>query len=79
VTESPDTGVTSDELRLMVNGRERVLPSGQGILDLLGVLDCHPQTVAIEYNGEILPKSKYAETLLADGDQLEVVRFVQGG
>ncbi len=35
--------------------------------------------VAVERNGEIVPKADYADTSLADGDELEVVRFVGGG
>ena len=34
---------------------------------------------AVELNGEILPKSKYDETMLKDGDVVEVVNFVGGG
>ncbi len=35
--------------------------------------------VAVERNGEIAAKKDYADTVLADGDELEVVRFVGGG
>jgi sulfur carrier protein len=35
--------------------------------------------IAVERNGEILPKSQYAETILKDGDTLEIVSFVGGG
>ncbi len=35
--------------------------------------------VAVERNGEIVPKADYETTVLADGDELEVVRFVGGG
>ena len=35
--------------------------------------------IAVERNGEIVPKSKYGETVLADGDCVEVVNFVGGG
>ncbi len=35
--------------------------------------------IAVELNGEILPKSKYDETMLKDGDVVEVVNFVGGG
>lgn len=35
--------------------------------------------IAVELNGEILPKSKYDETMLKDGDIVEVVNFVGGG
>jgi len=66
-------------IEITVNGKERTCPSGHGVLDLLEELDCHPQTVAIEYNGAILPKPEYESTELAAGDRLEVVRFVQGG
>ncbi len=35
--------------------------------------------IAVERNCEIVPKAKYAETVLADGDIVEVVNFVGGG
>ena len=35
--------------------------------------------IAVELNGEILPKEKYGVTYLADGDVIEVVSFVGGG
>lgn len=40
----------------------------------------YPQSrIALEINGEILPKSKYADTVLHDGDIVEIVSFVGGG
>lgn len=38
-----------------------------------------PKRVAVERNGSIVPKAEYAETILRDGDSLEVVSFVGGG
>lgn len=35
--------------------------------------------IAIELNGEILPKSEYSEAVLVDGDKVEIVNFVGGG
>ncbi len=35
--------------------------------------------IAVERNGEIVPKSRYAETMLVDGDTLEIVGAVGGG
>ena len=35
--------------------------------------------VAVELNGDILPKSQYENTYLNDGDSVEVVSFVGGG
>ncbi len=38
-----------------------------------------PRLIAVELNGEIIPKAKYGETLLKDGDAVEIVSFVGGG
>ena len=35
--------------------------------------------IAVEINGEIVPKSRYADTVLKDGDVVEIVGFVGGG
>ena len=37
------------------------------------------RTVAVEYNGDIVPRTSYADRRIAAGDTLEVVHFVQGG
>lgn len=39
----------------------------------------NPQRIAVELNGEILPKSQYSDTVLKDGDIIEIVNFVGGG
>lgn len=39
----------------------------------------NPQRIAVELNGEILPKSQYSEAVLKDGDVVEIVNFVGGG
>ena len=39
----------------------------------------NPLAIAVELNEEILPKAEYAETVLKDGDVLEIVNFVGGG
>lgn len=41
--------------------------------------EINPQRIAVELNGEILPKSKYGDTVLKDGDIVEIVNFVGGG
>ena len=37
------------------------------------------QRIAVERNGEIVPKARYGETVLAEGDSVEVVSFMGGG
>ena len=49
------------------------------IADLVRELDLVPEKVAVERNGEIVPRSKLAEAPLAEGDTLEIVHFVGGG
>ncbi len=69
-------------LRLEVNGRKRELavPGGDvSVLDLLASLDRHPKTVAVEVNRELVPRARFGDTSLHDGDRVEIVRFVQGG
>ncbi len=39
----------------------------------------NPQRIAVELNGEILPKAQYSNTVLKDGDIVEIVNFVGGG
>ena len=61
-----------------ING-ESVQASGQVLLDYLKTAGYDPARVAVERNGDIVPKARYCETILADGDTVEVVSFVGGG
>lgn len=75
-------GRPTRRLRLQVNGQERELAvrgTGASVLDLLASLDQHPKTVAVEVNRELVPRARFGETRLEDGDRVEIVRFVQGG
>ena len=53
--------------------------AGKSLLDYLAAANYDPRRVAVERNGEIVPKACYGETVLADGDTVEVVSFVGGG
>jgi sulfur carrier protein len=66
-------------VRVRVNGEERVLNSAMSVADLLEELGLPISRVAVEFNREILPKPGYADTLLREGDRLEIVQFVGGG
>jgi thiazole synthase len=65
-------------LHLTVNGEPRRAPPGS-IAHLVRSLDLDPAKVAVERNGEIVPRSTLAEVPLAAGDVLEIVHFVGGG
>ncbi len=53
--------------------------AGKTLAEYLSTTDYPPTRIAVERNGAIVPKAQYAETVLADGDQIEVVSFVGGG
>lgn len=66
-------------IRITVNGKAHRLEQPLEISALLARLELSGKKIAVERNGEIVPKSAHAHTLLADGDQLEIVVAVGGG
>ena len=69
----------TEPVRVRVNGEELRLPGGASVTSLLERLAVSTPRVAVERNREIVPKAEYASTVLAEGDELEVVEFVGGG
>ena len=61
-----------------VNGTELDI-AGKTVAEYLAITDYDPKRIAVERNGEIVCKAKYDFTVLEDGDNLEIVRFVGGG
>ena len=61
-----------------ING-EMFDKNGKSISDILNEMEINMQRVAVELNEEIVPKAKYDDTILNDGDCVEIVRFVGGG
>jgi sulfur carrier protein len=69
-------------LTLVLNGQSRTfdaLEQSANVEQLVGELGLKGDRVAVEHNGEIVPRSTWAETMLNSGDRLEVVHFVGGG
>ena len=64
---------------ITVNGKQIQLTSEMSVADYLEQNNYQINRIAIEMNEEILPKYSYSETMLKDGDRLEVVTFVGGG
>jgi sulfur carrier protein len=65
-------------MRVVINGEERET-AASGVAALVAELGLDPRKVAVERNLEIVPRSRHAETLLAEGDRIEIVQFVGGG
>lgn len=67
-------------LSITLNGRPRTLSLPMATLaDLVRDLAMEGKRIAVEKNGEIVPKSRYADTSLSDGDRIEIVGAVGGG
>jgi sulfur carrier protein len=66
-------------ISVVVNGAPQRLAAGATVADLLAQMAAAGRRVAVERNGQIVPRSQHGQTRLADGDRLEVVIAVGGG
>ena len=66
-------------MNLTVNGELRRFDALASVTDLVAALGLDGRKVAVERNLEIVPRSAYASTGLADGDRIEIVHFIGGG
>ena len=66
-------------MQIQVNGEQRDVEANVSITELLKQMELDPRYLAVERNLELVPRGEHAETLLADGDRLEVVTLVGGG
>lgn len=66
-------------MHVRINGTKRELPENTTLLQLLQERGIDPRTVVVEYNYEIIPRERYPEIALREGDNLEIVQMVAGG
>lgn len=66
-------------LQLTINGQPRQFETPINVTQLIDHLALHGKRIAIECNGEIIPRSQFSQQMLAHGDHLEVVVAVGGG
>lgn len=69
-------------MKLHINGEERDFanpPASFTLAALVEILGMKADRVAVELNRDIVPRDRWAETSLNEGDRLEVVHFVGGG
>ena len=66
-------------IQVTVNGAARRFERPLAVNELVAELALTGRKIAIERNGEIVPKSAHGTTLVADGDRLEIVVAVGGG
>lgn len=66
-------------ISVILNGRPREIDRTDSVIEFLLALNVNPQQVAVAINGEVVPRSTWADVQVAEGDAVEVVRAVGGG
>ncbi len=68
-----------ENLEIWIGGEPKRFEAPLNLSRLLSELSLAGRRIAVELNGEIVPRSRFDETLLANGDKLEIVTAVGGG
>lgn len=66
-------------MEIVINGESRSFPAALSVAALVETLGFAGKRIAVERNGDIVPRSLHGATQLADGDRLEIVVAVGGG
>lgn len=69
----------SPTISIQLNGAPQQVPAGTSISALLELLGIKAPRVAVEVNAQVVSRATHSTTLLAAGDEVEVVTFVGGG
>lgn len=64
---------------LVVNGQTSPLPQGRSLAEVLTAAGLANRPVAVEVDGEVVPRSRFGEPSLTGGERIEIVTFVGGG
>lgn len=71
--------MAASRMHIQLNGESFELPDGETVAYLLVRLELTGRRVAVELNLDIVPRSQHGETVLKEGDQVEVVHAIGGG
>lgn len=66
-------------MKIRLNGEEKEVGSATRLNDLLKDVGISTRGIAVELNRQVLPSQAWRETVLKEGDVLEIVRFIGGG
>ena len=66
-------------MTIRLNGEPHELAGPISITALLDALGIDSRLVAVEHNLEIVKRARYGDTMIAAGDEIEIVNFVGGG
>ena len=79
VLTAPAAGIIRPRIEIHVNGTARRFEQAMDVAELVRQLELSGKKIAVERNGDIVPKSLHAATRLTDGDRVEIVVAVGGG
>ncbi|MEK7884175.1 MULTISPECIES: sulfur carrier protein ThiS [Methyloversatilis] len=71
--------MSAPTVSIHLNGQPHPITPGQTVADLVAALALTGKRIAVERNGEIVPRASHAQTVLSAGDRLEIVVAVGGG
>lgn len=66
-------------MKVLLNGEAHTAPDGLTVAALLEQLQLAGKRIAVEVNEEIIPRSQHGNTVLRDGDRIEIVHAIGGG
>ena len=66
-------------MTIRLNGEPHDIPGPLPVADLLATLGVDPRRVAVEHNLVVVKRERYESTIVAAGDEVEIVNFVGGG
>lgn len=75
----PASSCENADMEIQLNGEPRQLPDGTTLSGLLEAESLAGKRVAVEVNGEIVPRGRHAGHALAEGDRVEIVHAMGGG
>jgi sulfur carrier protein len=71
--------MSAERVEVQVNGQRRVFEPAPTVAELLDLLGVRAEGVAVAVDRQVVPRSRFAEVRVADGQQVEVLRAVGGG
>lgn len=66
-------------MNIILNGTSHAIENGTTVASLIDALGLTGQRLAVEVNGEIVPRGEHAAHILREGDKVELVRAIGGG
>lgn len=67
------------DIKITLNGNEMTMPEGSTLWDLLELKRWKTVPMSVKINGELIQRDAYADALIYDGQNLQIVPFLGGG